>query len=97
MSLVVDGSGDGGWATLLCDAATTTCFSPLLVSGATSLTFDTISPRGMSGRNEVCVVDGPIEEVMSGMPGSQLKMILSELLHEKTYPLPCLSRAALKD
>lgn len=95
MSLVVDGGGDGGWAALLCDASTATCFSPL--SGATSLTFDSISPRGMSGGNEVCV-DGSIEEiVMSGMPGSQLKMILGKPLHEKTYPLPCLSRAQPKN
>jgi hypothetical protein len=44
-----------------------------------------ISPR--RGSDEVCE-DDPIEGVMSGMPGSQLKMILSEPLHEKTYPLP---------
>jgi hypothetical protein len=42
-------------------------------------------------------VDGPIEEVTSGMPGSQLKMIFSEPLHEKTYPLPCLSWAPPKN
>jgi hypothetical protein len=33
-------------------------------------------------------VDDPIEGVKSGMPGSQLKMILGEPSHEKTYPLP---------
>ena len=33
----------------------------------------------------------------SGMTGSQSKMILSEPLYEKTYLLPCLSRAASKN
>jgi hypothetical protein len=51
-----------------------------------------ISPE-RRGSDEVRVDGpGPIEGVTFGMPGSQLKMILSEPLHEKTYPLP--ARAA---
>ena len=53
------------------------------------------STGGMRGTNDpaVCVTglnEGP--GVTPGMPGSPLKP--GEPLHEKTYPFPCLSRAA---
>ena len=77
--VAASGGEDGGWDALLWDAATA-MFNPL--SGATRLAFDTVSLRGMRGCNEVSA-DDPIEEVTS-----QLKMILNEPLHGKTYPLP---------
>lgn len=71
-SIVVGGKVDGwGTDTLLCDVATA-MLSPL--SGTTMLVFDVISLRGRGG-SEVCV-DDLIEELMSGMPESLLKIIL---------------------
>ena len=88
---VVVGSEVGGQDTLVCDADAATELFSLLVTGAARLAFDATSTsrRGMGGSNEVCV-DGPIEGVMFGITGPQLKMILShgDPLHEKTYLLP---------
>ena len=77
MSSIVVGGKVGGWATdtSLCDEVTA-MYSPL--SGTTMLVFDTASLSRRGGNKpEVCDL---IEELMSGTPGSLLKIILSELL-----------------
>ena len=77
------GVEDGGWDTLICDAATAT-FS--LLSVATRLALDTISPRGrrgsegpicMPGLAVVVLSMGAGEGLLVGMAGLVLGIVLA--------------------